>query len=189
VRVRISSDAAGAVTLTPVVVRELTRDELMEQIVSVYGKDVGRIHEVVARGTLVGGASRFRWEGFDLPAAELTSMLSRFPDPDPTRAFSAERCGLAVLRGPGHNIPLPKEAAARRRLFRRQSFWDHLLAFGPVAAYVDYSYREKADVYRARISPAAQVALQAASRLLAYASLTRQLDSIAIDSVDLYVSR
>ena len=188
-RVRISSDAAGAISLTPVVVRDLTRDELMGHIVGVYGKDSGRIHDVVARGTLVSGASRLRWDGFEVSPAELAAMLSRFPDPEPTRPFAAERCGLAILRASGHQIPLSKDAASRRRFLRRRSFWEYLIALGGAATYVDYSYREKADVYRARISPADQVALQQASRLLAFASLTRQLDTIAIDSVDLYVSR
>ena len=188
-KVRISSDAAGAISLTPVVVRELNRDELMDYIVGVCGKDAARIHEVIARGTLVSGASRFRWDGFELPPPELASMLSRFPDPDPARSFTGERCRLAVLRGGAHQIAIPREAAAKRRLFRRQSFWDHLLTLGTGAAYMDYSYREKADVYRARVSPTDQLTLQAASRLLTYPTLTRQLEASAIEAVDLYVSR
>ncbi|HET8549857.1 MAG TPA: hypothetical protein VFL57_17730 [Bryobacteraceae bacterium] len=188
-RVRISSDAAGSISLTPVVVRDLTREELMEHIVSVCGKDPARIHEVVSRGTLVSGGSRLRWDGFELQPPELTLMLSRFPDPDPGRVFSADRCGLAVLRGGAHQIAVPREAAARRRLFRRRSFWDHLLALGARAAYVDYSYREKADIYRSHISPADQLKLQEASRLLTYTALTRQLEGIPLESVDLYVSR
>jgi hypothetical protein len=167
----------------------LSRDELIDHIVGVYGKDTARIHAVAERGTLVSGASRLRWEGFAIEAADLTAMLSRFPDPDPTRLFSRDRCTVAVLRGGGHQIALSRDAAAKRRLFKRQSFWDHLMAFGPAAAYLDYSYREKADVFRAAISPAAQASLQAASGLLSYGTLTRQLNAIPIDSVDLYVSR
>jgi hypothetical protein len=188
-KVRISSDAAGAISLTPVVVRDLTLAELLDYVVEVCGKDLSRIHNVLGRGTLVNGASRFRWDRFDLPPSELTSLLERYPDPDPARAFSGDRCVLAILRGGSHHIPLSREAAAKRRLFRRQTFWDHLLSLGPAASYLEYSYRNKADVYRTHISPAVQERLQRASGLLSYSTLSHQLQSISIESVDLYVAR
>lgn len=188
-KVRISYDTAGAISLTPVVVRDLSLQELLDYIVEVCGKDAARIHEVLARGTLVNSASRFRWEGLQLGPTELTRLLDRYPDPDPTRVFTPDRCFLAILHGSAHHIAISKQAAAKRRLFRRQSFWDHLIAVGSSAAYLDYSYREKADVYRAHISPSAQTSLQQAGTLLAFTTLTRQLESISIELVDLYVTR
>ena len=188
-KVRISSDAAGAISLTPVIVREMTLAELMDYVVGVCGKEGLRIHDVLARGTLVSGASRFRWEGFEVTPAQLTAELSRFPEPDPSRPFTPERCALAILRGGSHQLPVARDAASKRRLFRRSSLWEHLLALGASAAYVGYSYREKADHYRAHVSAAAQSNLREATQLLAYSTLARQLDAIAIESVDLYVPR
>ena len=64
VRVKLSSEAAGAITLTPVVAQELAVRDLIEHVLGLAGKDEARIREILLRGTLVSGASRFRWEGF-----------------------------------------------------------------------------------------------------------------------------
>src|SRR3954471_13271966 len=124
VRVKLRSEAAEAISLTPVVVQELAVRDLLEHILGVTGKDEVRIGELLLRGTLVSGASRFRWQGWEADRDDVRTLLATFPDPEPARPFAAENCVRAVLRGGRHAIELPREAAAQKRMFQRVSFWD-----------------------------------------------------------------
>src|SRR5689334_14193150 len=99
VRVKLSSEAAESISITPVVAREMPLAELVEYMLGVTGKDEGRIRELLLRGTLVSGASRFRWVGWEAEPQELRDLLTMFPDPEPERPFAAERCVRAILRG------------------------------------------------------------------------------------------
>src|SRR6266550_5991944 len=101
VRVKLSSEVAESISITPVVVREIPIRELIEHMIGITGKDEARVHELLLRGTLVSGASRFRWAGWDAGREAIESALGTFPDPDPRRPFSAERCIRAALRAPG----------------------------------------------------------------------------------------
>jgi hypothetical protein len=85
VRVKLSSEAAESISLTPVVVQEMAIRDLVEHMLGVTGKDEARIRELLLRGSLVSGASRFRWAGWDQDAESLRALLAAFPDPDPTR--------------------------------------------------------------------------------------------------------
>ena len=87
VRVKLSSEAAESISITPVVVREMPMRELVEHMLGVIGKDKARVHELLLRGTLVSGASRFRWIGWDASREAIEEMLASFPDPDPARPF------------------------------------------------------------------------------------------------------
>jgi len=58
VRVKLSSEAAESISITPVVVREMPVRELVEYMLGVTGKDEARIRELLLRGSLVSGASR-----------------------------------------------------------------------------------------------------------------------------------
>ena len=100
VRVKLSSEAAGAISITPVVVRDLPFPELLEEIAAVCGKDVVRSAEILRRGNLVSGATRFRWPPVELTTAELCTALAFLPDPEPARPFAAARCTQAVFAGP-----------------------------------------------------------------------------------------
>src|SRR5438128_12430511 len=100
VRVKLSSEAAESISITPVVIRDIPMRELIEHMLGITGKDGPRLHELLLRGTLVAGASRFRWTGWDADSDAIRSLLATFPDPDPGRPFSAERCVRAALRGP-----------------------------------------------------------------------------------------
>jgi hypothetical protein len=44
-------------------------------------------------------------------------------------------------------LELPREAANRKPLFAKQSFWEGLLQLAARARYVDYSHADKADVF------------------------------------------
>ena len=127
VRVKLSSEVAEAISITPVVLQELPVRELVEHLLGIAGKDESRIREILLRGALVSGASRFRWAGWDADVASLRELLATFPDADPARPFAAAACIRAILRGGRHAIEIPREAAARRSWFQRKTFWDLLM--------------------------------------------------------------
>jgi hypothetical protein len=117
-------------------------------MLGVTGKDEARIRELLLRGSLVSGASRFRWTGWDAGLENLRELLATFPDPDPSRPFAA-----AIARAPpARRPPAHRDCArsrARKGLFQRESFWDALMKViaGAGPAYAGYSYRERADRY------------------------------------------
>ena len=191
VRVKLSSEAADSISITPVVIREIPMRELIEQMLGVTGKDPARLHELLLRGTLVSGASRFRWAGWDADSEAIQSVLATFPDPDPLRPFSPERCVRAALRAPGRRIEIPREVGQRKPLFRRASFWDTLMgvASSSETRYIDYSYRERADCYSGALSLAGLERLRASAGLVKYTTLQQQIRQINLETVDLFVTR
>jgi len=195
VRVKLSSEAAEYVSLTPVVVQEMPLLDLIEHMLGVTGKDEARICDLLLRGTLVSGASRFRWTGWEADAESVRALLDGFPDPDPTRPFNAAQCVRAVLRGPRQPITIPRDAATRRSLvsvlLRRKTFWDHLMAAAESGdlRYSGYSYRDRADVYQLTLSAPAAQRLRDAARLLRYTALEAQARNSLTESAELYVPR
>src|ERR1700690_1982447 len=127
IRVKLSSEAADYVSITPVLVQELPLRDLVGHMLGVTGKDPARIRELLLRGTLVSGASRFRWTGWDADIDGIRQLLAGFPDPEPGRPFDAARCVRATLRTTRQPIEIPRAAAARKKLFKKSSFWDVLI--------------------------------------------------------------
>src|SRR5215831_9669117 len=109
IRVKLSSEAAEGISITPVVAREMPLRELVEYMLGVTGKDEARVRELLLRGTLVSGASRFRWSGWEADVAAITELLGTFPDPEPARLFAGENCVRAVLRGGRQPVEIPRE--------------------------------------------------------------------------------
>ena len=191
VRVKLSSEAAESISITPVVVRDIPMRELVEHMLGVTGKDTGRLHELLMRGTLVSGASRFRWRGWDADSGDIRALLATFPDRDPERPFTPQHCIRAALRGPGRRIEIPREVGIRKPLFRRGSFWDTLMGVAASSdlRYVDYSYRDRADCYSAALSLAALERLRENAGLVKYSTLQEQIRRTNLESVELYVTR
>jgi hypothetical protein len=191
VRVKLSSEVAEAISITPVVLQELPVRELVEHLLGIAGKDEARIREILLRGALVSGATRFRWVGWDADLESLRELLATFPDADPARPFAAAGCIRATLRGGRHAIEIPREAAARKSLFQRKTFWDLLMevagASGP--AYYGYSYRDRADRYLREFTPAETDRLRAAASALRYSALRDQIRSVRFAQAELYVMR
>jgi hypothetical protein len=195
VRVKLSSEAAESISITPVVVREMPVRELVEYMLGVTGKDEARIRELLLRGSLVSGASRFRWMGWDAGLENLRELLATFPDPDPARPFAASQCTRATLRGGRQPIEIAREAGVRKGLFQRESFWDALMktiagaspAYAPV--YTGYSYGERADRYLREFTHAELGQLRAASGLVRYTILSEQIRTQAFTEAELYAKR
>src|SRR5213079_446365 len=112
IRVKLSSEAAEYVSITPVVVQEMPVRDLVEHMLGITGKDEARIRDLLLRGTLVSGASRFRWVGWDAEVEGLRELLATFPDADPLRAFAPEGCLRAILRGGRQVIEISRDAGA-----------------------------------------------------------------------------
>ena len=191
VRVKLSSEVAEAISITPVVVQELPVRELVEHVLGMAGKDERRIREMLLRGTLVSGATRFRWAGWDADLESLRELLATFPDADPARPFAAAGCIRATLRGGRHAIEIPREAATRRSWFQRKSFWDVLMEVsdesGPV--YSGYSYRERADRYLREFTAEEAERVRAAAAAVRYSALREQIRSVGFAGAELYVTR
>ncbi len=181
VRVKLSSEDAGAITLTEVVVRDMPVRELVEVILGAAGKDSPRIREVLRRGTFVSGASRFRWEALTALEEEIRELLATFPDADPSLAFAPHRCVRAVLRAERQQWEVPKGAG----------FWDELMriAAAAVPRYAAYSYKHRADRFDLPLEKTHAEQLRAASRSVRFTTLRRQLESARLLSVELYVER
>ncbi len=191
IQVKLSSEDAGYVAITPVVVQEVPVRELIELMLGLTGKDSGRIHELLLRGTLVSGSSRYRWEGWDADREGIEEILKSFPDAEPSRPFAASRCVRVVLLGAGTRIELPREVAAKRRPLRRRSYWEALveIARGGELEYVDYSHKDRADRYQMPVSSEVAVRLRQSAGALNYSSLARRVREMAIESVEFFAER
>ena len=191
VRVKLSSEAAGSISLTPVVVRDMATRELVEEIVALSGKDAHRLSETLRRGTLVSGASRFRWAPWEIDAEDLKHLLATFPDPDPSRDFDPAKCVRLSIAGVRGRIDLTREAASRTGLFQRGSFWEFVLEECARSAvrYRDYSYRDKADIYAVAFSRDSAARLRSETNRIRYTTMRDQLAQAAWESAELLVLR
>jgi len=191
VRVKLSSEVAESISITPVVVRDIPIRELIEHMLGITGKDTPRLHDLLLRGTLVSGASRFRWAGWDAAAEDIQAVLATFPDRDPKRPFAPDLCVRADLRSPGRRIEIPRDIGLRKPLFRRASFWEVLMGvvISSEIRYVDYSYRERADFYSAALSLPGLERLRDSAGLVKYSTLQQQIRQTNLESVDLFVTR
>jgi hypothetical protein len=191
IRVKLSSEAAESISITPVVVQEMPVRELVEYMLGVTGKDEARIHELLLRGSLVSGGSRFRWAGWDADLQNLHELLATFPDPDPSRRFVAGNCTRATLRGGRQVIEISREAGERKGLLQRESFWDALMKViaGSNPVYAGYSYRERSDRFLREFTRDELGQLRAASGLVRYTILSDQIRTLAFTQAELYVKR
>jgi hypothetical protein len=191
IRVKLSSEAAESIALTPVVVQELSIRELIEHMLGVAGKDEARIREILLRGTMVSGASRFRWAGCEADDASLQQVLATFPDPDPARRFAAERCIRLMLRGGRQAIEITREAGMRKGFFQRVAFWQLLMEVIGDAdpAYAGYSYRERADRFLRDFTLPETDRLRAGAKSVQYSTLRDHIQAAAFTHAELYVTR
>lgn len=191
VRVKLSSEVAESISLTPVVVQELPIGELLEHLLAVTGKDEPRIREVLLRGRMVSGASRFRWAGWDPDMDGLRQALAAFPDPDPGRPFQAENCVRTVLKGGRVPVDIAREAAARKSLFARRTFWDDLMDVvgAGVAVYAGYSYRARTDRYMRELSHDEAVRICEAAGRSKFTTLRDQIRTTAFTQAEMFVER
>ncbi len=191
IRVKLSSEAAEAISLTPVVSQELATRELIEHMLGITGKDEARIRELLKRGTLVSGATRFRWVGWEADVEGVVEVLATFPDADPSRKFEASRCGRAILRGGRQALEIPRETGARKGLFQRTSFWDLLMevAGAASATYGGYSYKDRADRFLLALTVAEAERIRAGSEAVRFTTLRDQVRAGGFGQIEAYCQR
>ncbi len=166
-------------------------DNLAAKILGACGKDPARVAAVLARGTLVSGDSRFRWQPIEASPGDLAALLRRFPDHDPKSSFRADGCLRVTFRGRRGEFEINREVGLQRRVLRRRNFWDGAL---PVLEALEprcerYSYSEEADVFVARLDRDACDRLRPLASLLPYTSLQRQVEALAPSPVQALVRR
>src|ERR1041384_8261647 len=127
VRVKLSSEAAESISLTPAVVQQPPLRGLLGPARGAAGEEAPATREILLRGTLVSGASRFRWAGWQVDGEGLREILSSFPDPDPSLPFTTGRCIRVILRGGRQPIEISRDAGEKKSLFQRSTFWDLLM--------------------------------------------------------------
>jgi hypothetical protein len=189
--VKLSTEGAEAISITPVVIEEIQVRELVEHILGVTGKDEARIREILGRGILVSGGSRFRWTGWQAEPASLAALLSTFPDSDASLQFSSVRCIRALLHGGRNIIEITREAGARKSFFRRTAFWDSLMQVitGATPVYDSYSYRARADRFVCPLSRGDAEQIRAAASGVTYSTLRDQIRTSALARAELWVTR
>jgi hypothetical protein len=191
IRVKLSSEEAGAIAVTSVVVREMPLAELVALMLDLAGKDAARVRELLLRGTLVSGASRHRWAGWEADLGDLEELLASLPGPDPARPFASDRCVQVWMQGAALRAVVPPSALTRKRLLRRRSFWDVLMevvAEGGLE-YAGYSYKDRADRFRLTVTDEQSRRIRENAGLLCYTSLENQIRLGREESVEFLVER
>lgn len=165
--------------------------ELVERILGLTGKDPVRIREILSRGTLVHGPSRYRWEPLDAAETELAGLLGQFPDVQPNRPFHASLCHLIVIRGQRGSVRLSHKVAGARRWLKKVSYWDILLELfeNSEPRYKNYSYTERADIYSINLSSKVVGYLLSKGTLLKYTSLIEKIRYTEPTAADAFVER
>jgi hypothetical protein len=159
IAMRFTEEDAGYVTVRPVVKQTFRLAELADMVVSVTGKNAARVQQIFRAGTVVYNGYRYWWGGFAGNDGEIASILKDFPDDDPALPFDAPRVtavSLEIGGGPQRTlVGIARGEASAKRLFSKRSAWEVLLdvSKGSNPRYEKYSHAERADVYRAHLSP------------------------------------
>src|SRR5580700_12296181 len=99
--VKYSEDDAQFISIRPLVRQTFSPAELVDMIVSVTGKDVERVRQILRSGTIVFNSFRYWWDAIEVDAAEISKALASYPDSDPSRPFRPEACTEVILQSAG----------------------------------------------------------------------------------------
>jgi hypothetical protein len=183
--VRYTEEEAEYLSFRRIVRQTFRLQELLDMVLGVTGKDLGRVRQILRSGTVVYHSYRYWWPGFDADAEELARALAGFPDADPDRGFRAEECTAVLFesvdqprRSP---LELGRAGSSWRRLFRSRSFWDCLLALpgAQPPSYQGYSYARRADLYQLALTSEQVAALGRDAARLAHRELRHLLGRLA----------
>lgn len=177
IAVRFTEEDAGYVTVRQVVRQTFRLAELTDMVVSVTGKNALRVHQIFRAGSVVYNGYRYWWDSFTADENDIVSLLTKFPNDDPSRPFRpAEVSAVALEIGGGTQrvqVTFTRAEASTKKLFSRQSPWDLLLATAKASSprYEKFSHADHADLFRLHIAPESAAVLmknllQAAPRSL-----------------------
>ena len=182
--VRFTEEEAEYVSIRPVRWQIFKLRELLDMILSVTGRDLPRVQQILRTGTIVFHFYRYWWQGFETDAAELSAVLAEFPVDDQSREFSADECTTIVLESAvkvRQSFDVNKKDADHKSLFGSQSFWGCLLALAEPAQeikYGGYSFARRADLYRVELSAEQAASLQRNAAKFAPRSLRGAIETM-----------
>ncbi len=159
ISMRFTEEDAGYVTVRPVVKQTFRLAELADMVVNVTGKNAPRVQQIFRTGTVVYNGYRYWWDGFPSNEYEVAELLALFPDDDPSRPFNpAQVTAVSLEIGGGTQrslVGITRTEASQKKLFHKRSPWEILLEAtqGSTPRYEKYSHADRADVYRAHLSP------------------------------------
>jgi hypothetical protein len=154
ISVRYTEEDAGFVSVRPVVKQIFQLHELVDMVVSVAGKDPGRVQQIFRTGTVVYNGYRYWWDALQADREELDRLLLTFPDDDPSRLFDPAQATAVLLETGGGAqrtvVEITRHDAAQKKLFARHSPWDVLTNFasGKSPRYEKYAHARRADLFR-----------------------------------------
>ena len=184
IAVRFTEEAAGYVTVRPVVKQSFRLAELADMVVSVTGKNGPRVQQIFRAGTVVYNGYRYWWDGFASTENEVAGLLAPFPDDDPSLHFNpAQVIAISLEIGGGAQrslVRITRQEASARKLWHRQNPWEVLLKAGQNSTprYDSYSHAERADVYRLHLSPETAVSLMSAALKASPRALRKKLAAL-----------
>jgi hypothetical protein len=152
--VRYTEEDAGYVSVRPVVKQVFRLHELADMIVSIAGKDPGRVQQIFRSGTAVYHGYRYWWDGIVAEASEIAALLVPFPDDDPSRPFEPSKATAALLEIGGgsqcHVVEILRAEASEKKFLGSRSPWQVLLqnAASHTGRYERYSHARRADLFR-----------------------------------------
>jgi hypothetical protein len=156
--VRYAEDDAGYVSVRPVEKQTFRLNELVDMVVSVVGKDAGRVQQIFRTGTVLYNGYHYWWDPISAEAGEVEGLVADFPDDDPSRPFDPEKVNSILLESGGGTqrnvVEISREEASERKLFGKRSAGSVLIDFGAAAAprYEKYSHGRHADLFRVTLS-------------------------------------
>ena len=182
--VRFTEEEAEYVSIRPVRRQIFKLRELVDMILSVTGRDLPRVQQILRTGTLVFHFYRYWWQGFETDAAELSAVLAEFPADDPSRAFRGDACEIMVLESAvkgRQSLDVKKADANRKSLFASRSFWECLLSLADSSQeikYGGYSFSRRADLYRVELNAEQSANLQRNAGKFASRALRRAVEAV-----------
>jgi hypothetical protein len=184
--VRFTEEEAEYVSIRPVRRQIFKLRELVDMILSVTGRDLPRVQQILRTGTIVFHFYRYWWQGFETDAPEISAVLAEFPSDDPSRKFSSDDCTIVVLESAvkgRQSLDVKKTDADRKSFFASQSLWECLLALAAPPQeikYGGYSFARRADLYRVELSPEQAANLQKNAVKFAPRSLRGAIETMGV---------
>jgi hypothetical protein len=152
--VRYAEDAAGYLSMRPVVNQTFRLNELADMVVSVVGKDPERVEQILHTGAVVYNGYHYWWDPIPADLSEVTTLVKSFPDDDPARSFDPASATAVLFESGGGTqrnlIEIEIQEAKEKKLFAKSSPWALLLQAAAEEAprYEKYSYARHADFFR-----------------------------------------
>jgi hypothetical protein len=94
--VKFTEEDAEYISVRPVKRQTFRLRELVDMVLSVTGRDLPRVQQILRTGTVVYHFYRYKWQSFEADPAELSQLLAEFPADfpmgDPRRLFKPKEC-------------------------------------------------------------------------------------------------